>query len=186
MRVIGGFYHLTLLGLVNLHVDYADSTLLPVSGIPPDRVTVQHPPQVVLPGTVQGDKKVPATLHDGVENFIVIFLGVSHQASQRGLDQVSDGLKTEGVIHLLTGAHFVENFAQGLPEIGPIVVTLELIHYDLLGIRINALLTTEKHLKLISHYDLLYLKLLLDGQLSRSLSVLIVIIGSDTAAPCSH
>ena len=186
MRIIGGFDHLTLLGLVNLHVYYADSTLLPVPGITPNGVTVQHPPQVVLPGTVLGDKKVPTTLHDRVENLIVIFLGVSHQASQRCLDQVSDGLKTEGVIHLLTGAHFVEDFAQGLPEIGPIVVTLELIHYDLLGVRINALLTTEKHLKLISHYDLLYLKLLMDGQFSRSFSVLIVIIGSDTTTPCSH
>ena len=140
----------------------------------------------MLPGTVQGDKKVPATLHNCVENLIVIFLGVSHQASQRGLDQVSDGLKTEGVVQLLTGAHFVEDFAQGFPEIGSIVVTLKLIHYDLLGVRINALLTTEKHLKLISHYDLLYLKLLMDGQLSRSLSVFIIIICSDTTAPCSH
>lgn len=142
MRIIGGFDHLTLFGLVNLHVDYTDSALLPVPSIPPNGVTVQHPPQVVLPGTIQGDKKVPATLHDGVENLIVIFLGVSHQASQRGLDQVSDGLKTEGVVQLLTGAHFVEDFAQGFPEIGSIVVTLKLIHYDLLGVRINALLTT--------------------------------------------
>jgi hypothetical protein len=140
----------------------------------------------VLPGTVQGDKKVPTTLHDCVENLKVVFLGVSHQASERGLDQVSDGLKTERVVQLLTGAHFVEDFAKGVSEIGSIIVTLKLIHNDLLGVRINALLTTEKHVELISHYDLLYLKLLFDSQLSLSFSVLILIIGSYTTAPCCH
>ena len=44
LRVIRSFDHLTLLGLVNLHVNDIDSALLPVLGISPNGVTVEHPP----------------------------------------------------------------------------------------------------------------------------------------------
>lgn len=40
LRVIRGFDHLALLGLINLHVYYIDSALLPVLGINPDRVFI--------------------------------------------------------------------------------------------------------------------------------------------------
>ena len=81
--------------------------MLPIPSAHPDGMLSKQSPKVLLPSAILGYEKIPATFQNCIEQLVVFFKGVFHQAGQSSLDQVCYCLKALWVIELLSCAHLI-------------------------------------------------------------------------------